>query len=138
MIRKQYFQTFLLLVLIAGSLPALQGSWKILKAVPYANAPSSYPSQAPSSIPAPALPPTPPPTSPPPPATPPVTPRLPPPTGGGGGGGSSGLSGGQKAGILVGVVVGAGLIGFATMVYMKRRSNVRRARFGILARRSQL
>ncbi|KAL4576453.1 hypothetical protein LXL04_012547 [Taraxacum kok-saghyz] len=98
---------------------------------------------APGSGPAPG----PPPVSPAPELPPPVVPA--PPTGGGGGGGggvlpnedgggSSGLSGGQKAGITIGVLAGAGLIGFATVVYMKRRSNVRRARFGASARSSQL
>ncbi|KAL8247597.1 hypothetical protein R6Q59_008813 [Mikania micrantha] len=119
---------FLLLVLVVASLPALQGYRRTLQAT--APAPSPDMPTAPGPAPVPV----------------PFPPQLPPPSGGGGGivmpqdggRGSSGLSGGQKAGIAIGVLAGAGLIGFATMVYMKRRSNIQRARFGVLARRSQL
>ncbi|GJS77160.1 hypothetical protein Tco_0727041 [Tanacetum coccineum] len=113
---------------------------------PEPSAPSSSPSpapepSAPSSSPSPAPEPSAP-SSPPSPELPPLdTPPPPPPPSsgsGGGGGGSSGMSGGQKAGTVIGVLAGAGLIGFATFVYMKRRSNIRRARFGELARRSEL
>ncbi|KAL7612116.1 hypothetical protein Lser_V15G08597 [Lactuca serriola] len=126
------FQAFPLFILV------LFASARTLQAIAPASAPSpipywlrfapgSAPSQGPVPIPPPVIP--------------------PPSTGGGGGGGvptkdsgggSSGLSGGQKAGITLGVLAGAGLIGFATVVYMKRRSNIQRARFGASARRSQL
>ncbi|WOG88033.1 hypothetical protein DCAR_0207266 [Daucus carota subsp. sativus] len=43
-------------------------------------------------------------------------------------GSSKGMSGGQKVGLAFGVIVGAALLGFAGMVYAKRRSNIRRSR----------
>lgn len=138
----KHFQpfSFLILGLVLALIPTLQGSRRILLAVtpapsPHLHfAPGSAPSEGPASVPIPSQPPEQPP------------PVVPPPSTGGGGvvpqrnsvGGSSGLSGGQKAGITIGVLAAAGLIGFATVVYMKRRSNIRRARFGASARRSQL
>jgi len=49
-----------------------------------------------------------------------------------------GLNGGQKAGIAIGVLAGTGLIVFGGLVYKKRRSNIRRARFGYAARNTIL
>lgn len=48
--------------------------------------------------------------------------------------GSGGLNGGQKAGIVIGVMLGTGLMVFGALVYKKRRSNIRRRRFGYAAR----
>ncbi|CAH1438431.1 unnamed protein product [Lactuca virosa] len=136
------FQAFPLFILV------LFVSARILQAISPAPAPSPIPYWwrfAPGSAPSQGPVPFPPAPIPPPPVVPPPS------TGGGGGGGggggvptkdngggSSGLSGGQKAGITLGVLAGAGLMGFATVVYMKRRSNIQRARFGASARRSQL
>ncbi|KAL4576455.1 hypothetical protein LXL04_012549 [Taraxacum kok-saghyz] len=123
-------------------------SWRTVHAISPGPAPDPYWRFAPAPLtPGSGPAPGPPPVSPTPELPPPVVPA--PPTGGGGGGGggvppkengggSSGLSGGQKAGITIGVLAGAGLIGFAAVVYMKRRSNIRRARFGASARRSYL
>ena len=129
------FQPFSLVILVLALL-----SWRTVHAISPGPAPDPYWRFAPRSGPAPG----PPPVSPNPELPPPVVPAPAPPTGGGGvlpkenGGRSSGLSGGQKAGITIGVLAGAGLIGFAAVVYMKRRSNIRRARFGASARRSYL
>ncbi|KAJ9540087.1 hypothetical protein OSB04_026593 [Centaurea solstitialis] len=127
------------LVLVLAPLPTLEGYRRTLQDIAPATSPHHYYHFAPASSPTPV---------------PPSPPKMPPPTsgggsGGGGGGGflpardggagsSKGLSGGQKAGIVFGVLAGAGLIGFATVVYMKRKSNIRRARLGVSARRSQL
>lgn len=160
-IMKKHIQPLLFLVLVVASLPALQGYPRILQVISsessphYATAPgsSSAPTLPPPQTPAPspyttiapgsspARTPTPPPS-----LVPAQSPPLP--TGGGGcgnvvphdnsGDGSSGLSGGQMAGIVIGVLAGAGVIWFATMVYPKRRSNIQRARYVVLARRSEL
>ncbi|XP_048232202.1 protein TRACHEARY ELEMENT DIFFERENTIATION-RELATED 7A-like [Ricinus communis] len=127
-----------------GSLPAS------FFAVGSAPAPSPPPPAAvpPSPPPPAAVPPSPPPPaavppSPPPPTwvpPPPPPPGSPPPTDGAsqGKGSSSRLSGGQKAGITIGTLAGAGLLVFGGMIYKKRRSNIRRARFGSAARRPAL
>ncbi|XP_062157345.1 classical arabinogalactan protein 5-like isoform X2 [Alnus glutinosa] len=47
---------------------------------------------------------------------------------------SGGLNGGQKAGIAIGVLAGAGALLLGGLVYMKRRSNIRRSQFGRAAR----
>ncbi|KAI3748607.1 hypothetical protein L6452_11811 [Arctium lappa] len=143
-----HFRPFLLLVpvlvLVLAPLPTLEGSRRTLQAISPAYSPS-YHHLAPASSPAPGS------QGNAPPMPTPVPPHAPPPSSGGdsggggfspakdgGGGSSKGLSGGQKAGIVFGVLAGVGLIGFATVVFMKRKSNIQRARFGVLARRSQL
>jgi hypothetical protein len=47
---------------------------------------------------------------------------------------SGGLNGRQKAGIAIGVLAGAGALLLGGLVYKKRRSNIRRSRFGRAAR----
>ncbi|KAM4094238.1 hypothetical protein ACB094_06G180600 [Castanea mollissima] len=81
--------------------------------------PSSSPVHAPVPNPTPSSPPTVvPPQSPPPPPPSPTT---------RGSSSCRGLNGGQKAGIAIGVMSGG-------LVYKKRRSNIRRAKFGVAAR----
>ncbi|KVI09779.1 classical arabinogalactan protein 5-like [Cynara cardunculus var. scolymus] len=135
-----HFRPFLFLVLVLAPLPTLEGSRRTLQAMSPVPSPFyHYRHSAPASSPAPV-------PQPPPKLTPPPSSGGGSSGGGGGfvlpqnrgGGSSKGLSGGQKAGIVFGVLAGAGLIGFATVVFMKRKSNIRRARFGVLARRSQL
>ncbi|KAG9141577.1 hypothetical protein Leryth_026538 [Lithospermum erythrorhizon] len=67
----------------------------------------------------------------PPKSSPPVEPRTE-------SGGSPGLNGGQKAGIVIGVFTAVGLGVFGGLVYKKRRSNIRRSRFGSAARDTHL
>ncbi|KAL4621439.1 hypothetical protein ACB092_06G227500 [Castanea dentata] len=87
--------------------------------------PSSSPVHAPVPNPTPSSPPTVvPPQSPPPPPSP--TTR--------GSSSCRGLNGGQKAGIAIGVMSAAGALFLGGLVYKKRRSNIRRAKFGVAAR----
>ena len=51
---------------------------------------------------------------------------------------SRGLNGGQKSGIVIGVMSAAGALFLGGLVYKKRRSNIRRAKFGVAARRPVL
>ncbi|XP_020539618.1 probable inactive serine/threonine-protein kinase slob2 [Jatropha curcas] len=78
--------------------------------------------------------------SPPPPSPPPPGALVPPPSPSNAepAQGKDGLSGGQKAGIVIGTLAGSGLLVFGGMIYKKRRSNIRRARFGSAARASFL
>ncbi|KAK4709319.1 hypothetical protein R3W88_030244 [Solanum pinnatisectum] len=49
-----------------------------------------------------------------------------------------GMNGGKKAGVAFGVVAAACVVGLGTLVYKKRRHNIRRAQFGYAARRDFL
>ncbi|XP_065621291.1 proline-rich receptor-like protein kinase PERK1 [Quercus suber] len=71
---------------------------------------------------------------------PPTNINVPPPTTQGSSSSSSsrGLNGGQKAGIAVGVMSAAEALFLGGLVYKKRRSNIRRAKFGVAARRPVL
>ena len=70
---------------------------------------------------------------------PPTNINIPPPTTQGSSSSSSrGLNGGQKAGIAIGVMSAAGALFLGGLVYKKRRSNIRRAKFGVAARRPVL
>ncbi|KAK2971653.1 hypothetical protein RJ640_010894 [Escallonia rubra] len=109
--------------------------------------PASPPSQPPPPLgpasPPPPLGPSSPPPPPPPlvpasPPPPPLVPASPPPPPNNSKGSSKGMSGGQKAGIVFGVLAAAGVVGFGGMVYMKRRNNVQRSRYGYAARRTSL
>nr|XP_023887896.1 WPP domain-associated protein [Quercus suber] len=93
----------------------------------YAPVPTPTPSSPPTIVP---------PQSPP----PPTNINVPPPTTQGSSSSSSsrGLNGGQKAGIAVGVMSAAEALFLGGLVYKKRRSNIRRAKFGVAARRPVL
>uniref|UniRef100_A0A7N0V6P1 Uncharacterized protein n=1 Tax=Kalanchoe fedtschenkoi TaxID=63787 RepID=A0A7N0V6P1_KALFE len=106
------------------------------------------PAQPPTLSPSPAPTPEPgvPPASPPPPpqSSNPAAPPPPPPSTGSGGNGSPGkkksaeLSGGQTAGVVIGVLAALGLLVLGSLVYKKRRNNIRRSRYGSAARRASL
>lgn len=88
--------------------------------------PSSSPVHAPVPNPTPFSPPT---------VVTPQSPPPPPPSRTTRGSSSSrGLNGGQKAGIAIGVMSAAGALFLGGLVYKKRRSNIRRAKFGVAAR----
>ena len=121
---KLYFFSILLLLLFPD--------FKTCKNA--ASPPSLQPVYAPVPTPTPSSPPTiVPPQSP-----PPTNINVPPPTTQGSSSSSRGLNGGQKAGIAIGVMSAAGALFLGGLVYKKRRSNIRRAKFGVAARRPVL